>query len=82
MICQWRNHYILCFGGFAKIEPRILEQNLRPKLLTNCARKVFAFRGVISTAVYTSLEVWIEQYLIIWRKMASEVPAASASRNV
>ena len=53
VICQWKNHYILCFVAFAKNNGEFPEQNLRRNLLTICAREAGAFLGVIKAVVYT-----------------------------
>ena len=53
VICQWRNHYILCFVAFAKNPAEFSEQNLGATPLTNRTSKVPSFRGVISPGIYT-----------------------------
>ena len=45
VICQWKNHYILCFVAFAKNRGKFPEQNLRRNLLTICAKEVVLSAG-------------------------------------
>ena len=70
VICQWKNHYILCFVALNKFAGRFSEQNLGQSLLTNRTRKVGPFRRVISAALYT-VPIWespLLYYLIIGEK--------------
>ena len=45
VICQWKNHYILCFVAFAKNRGKFPEQNLRRNLLTICTKEVVLSTG-------------------------------------
>ena len=74
VICQWKNHYILCFVALNKFAGRFSEQNLGQSLLTNRTRKVGPFRRVISAVLYT-VPRWDPLYYILPYNRGERSPA-------